>query len=245
MRQDERSMNASPPPDAPVTGTAPKDDPDASPHGRLGPVLHPLYVRGMALAKRAQGRTFGFQGALYPYFAHHYNETWRNERAVEVPLARAQLRGEVLEVGNVLAHYDPHVHTVIDLYEPAPDVLNVDVVDYVTDRRFDTIVAISTLEHVGFDEATPDPGKPRRAVEHLAGLLAPGGTLWVSVPLGYNPAINELMAPGAGVFDRVAYLQRVSADNRWQEASWAQVEGSVYGQPFLAGNAIAVATLSR
>ena len=225
--------------------STPEADPDANQYGRLGPVLHPLYVRAMPFVKRLQGGTFSFKGTKYPYFAHTYNETWTNERAIEIPIARTQLRGEVLEIGNVLAYYDEHKHTVVDKYEIAPGVHNLDVLDYETDQRFDTILAISTLEHVGFDEDLKDPEKPRRAVEHLATLLAPGGTLMVTAPIGYNPGINAIIEPGARVFDEVNYMRRLSANNRWQEASWAEVKDSRYSEPYFGSNGLVIAFIRK
>src|SRR5262249_52539414 len=38
-------------------------------------------------------RSFTFQSARYPYFLHPYNLTWSNERAVEIPIAWAAVRG--------------------------------------------------------------------------------------------------------------------------------------------------------
>src|SRR5579872_7186960 len=75
--------------------------------------------------------SFEFRGKTYLYFWHRYNATWRNERAVEIPIARefiAQSRGgNVLEVGNVLSHYGPVQHDVLDKYEKAEGVINEDV----------------------------------------------------------------------------------------------------------------------
>jgi len=31
-------------------------------------------------------KTFTFQGSSYSYFFHEYNRTWRNPRAVEIPI---------------------------------------------------------------------------------------------------------------------------------------------------------------
>ena len=56
-------------------------------------------------------RHFKFRGGLLPCFYAHYNVTWCNERAVEVPLGRWYLEqaapeaGRALEVGHVLGHY--------------------------------------------------------------------------------------------------------------------------------------------
>ena len=69
----------------------------------------------------------------------------------------------MLEVGNVLGHYVPVEHLVVDKYEQAPGVLNDDVADLDLGRQFDLVLAVSTLEHVGLDEETRDPDKPRHA----------------------------------------------------------------------------------
>ena len=70
---------------------------------------------------------------------HDYHYTWLNERAVEVALALDLLErhpgASVLEVGNVLGHYVPFEHTVVDKYEQAPGVLNEDVADLDLGRR--------------------------------------------------------------------------------------------------------------
>ncbi|HXK18631.1 MAG TPA: hypothetical protein VNG33_12550, partial [Polyangiaceae bacterium] len=65
-----------------------------------------------------QSATFSVAGRSYGYLTHHYNATWRNERAVELPLADAFLAelpagARLLEVGNVLAYYRASSHTVV------------------------------------------------------------------------------------------------------------------------------------
>jgi hypothetical protein len=74
-------------------------------------------------------KTFTFNGKTYYYFVHKYNTTWKNERAVEVPIiwdiVREHYRWEkrVLEVGNVLSHYFRVFHGVLDKYEVAEGVI--------------------------------------------------------------------------------------------------------------------------
>lgn len=143
-------------------------------------------------------------------------------------------------MGNVLRHYLDHEHVVVDRYEHAPGVHNVDVVDFHPDERYDLIVSISTLEHVGFDEEPKDPEKPVRTVAHLVALLAPGGTLIATVPLGYNEHVDAALARGSLDFDEVIYLRRISRDNRWREASPTKVRRARYGTPYPAANALAV-----
>jgi len=80
------------------------------------------------------GRSFHARGVDHPYFYHTYNETYRNERAVEIPIVWSIVQRvppeRVLEVGDVLSHYFPTRHDVVDKYEQAPRVQNVDVVDF-------------------------------------------------------------------------------------------------------------------
>jgi len=201
----------------------------------------------------AKGRiwpgSFTFRGQRYRYLLHSYNETWTNERAVEVPLAVALLDARrdarVLEVGNVLSHYGHTGHEVVDKFEAAPGVRNADVLEADFYAAYDLIVSISTLEHVGLDEEEKDPDKPRRAVERLNSLLAPGGTLFVTVPLGYNAGLDDALTGGRIPFDEVGYLRRVSRLNRWGQASAGQVAGSAYGAPYPAANALAIGVTTQ
>ncbi len=194
-------------------------------------------------------RTFTLAETEYRYFVHGYNQTWRNERAVEIPIALGQLDqrrgGRVLEVGNVMAHYGRRGHEVVDKYESDPGVRNADILDMEADHPYDLILAISTLEHVGFDEEERDADKPRRAVERMVGMLAPGGTLLVTVPLGYNESLDTHLRDRTIAFDELRFLKRISADNRWREVAARDVEGVAYGRPFRWANGLAVGVSQR
>jgi hypothetical protein len=199
---------------------------------------------GLVMAHRLRPGTFTFAGSEYRYFAHPYNETWRNERAVELPLVLRALDerpgARVLEVGNVLAHYGRSGHEVIDKYEAAPGVRGIDVVELDPADKYDLIVTISTLEHVGLDEEVRDPAKPRRAVERMTAALAPGGMLLVTVPLAYNEDLDRDLREGLIGFDEVGFLKRVSASNRWVEVAAAESAGIAYGTPYACANGLAV-----
>jgi SAM-dependent methyltransferase len=189
-------------------------------------------------------RRFRLAERDYGYFVARYNDTWANERAVELPIILNYLRsagGDVLEVGRVLDHYIDRPHDVVDRYEMAPGVINEDVLDFGPDKRYALIVTISTLEHVGFDEDVRDPDKPARAVRHLRSLLRPDGRLVVTIPLGYNPDLDQRLLSGSLKFDEVRYMKRVSRTNRWREASAAEVAGAKYASPYREANALVVA----
>jgi SAM-dependent methyltransferase len=219
----------------------PKQAPSADREWRLGRLAAVIRERGLlrgggylvaTLCKQLAGYTyhqlipmgtFTFEGEVYPYLVHPHNFTWENERAVELPIAsrallQAQANGaRVLEVGNVLSHYGRVRHDILDKYEEAPGLIHADVVDYCPPHRYDFIVSVSTLEHVGWDEQPRVAEKAELAIRHLREILTPDGHLLVTVPIGHNPHLDRLFAEHRAPFDRVSFLQRESARNRWAE----------------------------
>lgn len=157
-------------------------------------------ARWAADAAVPRGGEFVLGGESYRLLRRVYGLTWVTERAVEVPVAQRLIErhrgGRVLEVGNVLSHYMRVDHEIVDKYERAPGVRNVDVLDLPAEPGYDLVVAISTLEHVGRDETPREPARAVRALEHLRGLLRPGGTLFATVPVGYNRALDHALADG-------------------------------------------------
>jgi hypothetical protein len=193
---------------------------------------------------RAFPRTFEHGSRSYPYFLHPYNFTWSNERAVEIPVVWDAVRqcagGRVLEIGNVLSHYFPVRHELVDKYERGRKVRNLDVLEVGGGEKYDLIVSISTLEHVGWDEQPRDPEKVVRAVRHLTEQLAsPGGRMVVTMPLGYNPPLDRLLAEGAVPFTRTSYFRR-RGPTTWHEAPWEDVAGCRYGDPWPAANGLVI-----
>jgi len=170
--------------------------------------------------------TFELDGQRHRYLYHRYKLSWLTERAVEVPVAQAEVDrcagGRILEVGHVLGHYRGNAHVVVDKYERAPGVLNLDVLDLGDLGPFDLIVAVSTLEHVGHDESPRDPGAAPRAVAALRKRLAPGGRLLVTIPAGYNPAFDAAIAGGEIPTRSLTALQRTSGGAHWRQVSPAE-----------------------
>lgn len=190
-------------------------------------------------------RTFSVDGKEFHYFYHFYNNTYGAERCVEIPVVWSMLQaangGDVLEIGNVLQHYFSFPHDVLDKYEIAEGVINQDVVTFTPGKRYSTIVSISTLEHVGFDEDVKEHGKPRRAIEHLKSLLTHDGTLILTAPVGYNPAIDEGIRHDHFGFDEIIALKR-DGFSTWCQVSLQEALQAQWWSPYPYGNAIVIAT---
>jgi len=196
-------------------------------------------------------RLFVFQGRTYHYFYHRYNLTWTNERSVEVPIVLRIVNDhsgkEILEIGNVLSHYFPVKHDIVDKYEKAERVIQEDVVDFKPAKSYDLIISISTLEHVGWDE---DPNMPARilgepskiltALTVLKSSLAKKGLMVVTLPLGQNRELDRLLREDKVQFSRRQCMRRISKDNRWVEVDWTECVSAKYGSPYPAANALII-----
>ena len=190
-------------------------------------------------------KTFKFQGRKYRYFCHYYNNTWANERVVEVPIVleivKKHHQGKILEIGNVLSNYFfINNMDVLDKYDGSKGVIKQDVVNFKPGDKYDLIVSISTLEHVGWDENPKDSHKILRAIGNLKNCLSHGGKMVITLPLGYNPCMDKLIKERKIKFDEQYYLKRISKDNRWEEAEYGDVHNAKYGKPFPRANALLV-----
>jgi SAM-dependent methyltransferase len=202
-----------------------------------------------ACVKLKSDRTFTFQGRGYHYLYHPYNLTWRNERSVEVPIA-LELLGScadqpVLEVGNVLSHCVETDHEVLDKYESAPRVINADAVEFDPGKLYGLIICISTLEHIGQDEEKRERDKPLRAIENLARLLAPGGRMVATVPVGVNPDLDRLLLSGDTPFQETLAMRRLPISNTWEQVDPASVAGEGYSRMGFRAKAILIATIEK
>ncbi|MDH5740578.1 MAG: class I SAM-dependent methyltransferase [Nitrospira sp.] len=192
-------------------------------------------IAKMTLTRWTRAKTFVFNGHTYPYLYHFCNKTWKNERGVEIPIFRELLlrhqNARILEVGNVLSHYVPIHHDVVDKYEVTPGVLNQDIVEFAPTARYDLILSISTLEHVGWDEVPREPAKLLQAIEHLRDrCLAPGGQIMVSLPIGHNEFFDGLLRDGKSPFTQQHFLKRISNRNYWVESDWNGCKDATYGR---------------
>ncbi|MFH1663494.1 MAG: hypothetical protein ABH986_01640 [archaeon] len=200
---------------------------------------------------------FYFNGKKYTYFAERKDKmTWRNERAVELPLMWSEVQKfkgkRILEIGNVLSHYFSFEHDIVDKFEKGKGVINQDVVDFKPKKKYDLIVSISTLEHVGcgrfkdWDEFPKEPKKVLRAVENLKNnCLAEGGKMIVSMPVNYNVDMDKMIEKNEIPFTEKFWLKRISWLNDWKEADWNSVKDAEFDSPYSFANALLIGIIRK
>lgn len=147
-----------------------------------------------------------------------------------------------LEVGNVLAHYGPIKHQVLDKFETGPGVINEDIVTFRPLQSYDLILSISTFEHIGFDDASEGSSSEKilEAIRSCRGLLSASGKLVITVPIGYNPELNLLIGSGRLGAAAQTFLRKTGRQE-WRECSRDEALRCEYKSPFPYANAILVA----
>jgi len=192
------------------------------------------------------GRTFLFNNSKYTYLIHQYNRAFAIERTVEIPIVEKKLDDyfgcKILEVGNVMQNYIKSSHDVVDLFEIGKNVHNVDIVDYVPVQKYNLIVSVSTIEHIGLDDLSENPQKVSLAIEHLKKLLLKDGELFFTFPLGYNEYLDKLVFSKNSGLTKSFLMKRISVDNKWEQMNFNDIrrkkDSFVYGKPYEAGNYI-------
>ncbi len=192
-------------------------------------------------------RKFTFQDKIFAYSTHWYNRTWLCERTIEIPIFVSLLKhydhSSILEVGNVISHYISIHHDIVDKYEASKSVINQDIMEFQTDRKYQIIITISTLEHIGMDEEHFKPEKAIAALIKLQSLLTHDGEIHLSVPIGYNLTLDKYLLENFHIFKRASLMKRVSRLNMWAEEKYP-LKGKVhYGYPYPFANVILIGVI--
>lgn len=178
-----------------------------------------LYLRAILPFKKKA--YFEYHDMKLAYCASKYNHSDLNERTIEIPIIEHYINllphAKVIELGAVLQHYRRVNFLVVDKFEKGKGILNVDIVDFKPKKKFDLLISISTLEHIGFDDDT-DPAKIVKVVNHIrTHVLSPTGKAVISFPLGYNPYLDQLIqSKEIKLFDRLEFMERYSHLNYWR-----------------------------
>ena len=231
-------------------------------------------------------RTFVFNKQEFYYNRIRFNNP--TERAVEIPiafnfLAALNKPASVLEVGNVLSHYENHLserlgitsRRIVDKFEVEVGVDNEDLMDLPSDQKYDAIVSLSTVEHIGQkgdpsggygeQEENRDLEGPLKAIAKIYDLLAPDGKALITVPFGklidgewyiqFSKEYLYLLGKKYGIPKEAVSVNCLKLIDRetngssfnvlWEELDALELSYVEYGSPFSQANAIAVIELSK
>ncbi|MEG4205126.1 hypothetical protein QUA20_14475 [Microcoleus sp. Pol7_A1] len=230
-------------------------------------------------------KTFLFKGKELYYNRIPYNNP--SERAVEVSIGFNFLinlpnSNRVLEVGNVLSRYESSLgekmgvikRRIIDKFERDIGVDNEDLMTLESEEKYDAIVSISTVEHIGqgldpcgaYGESTEigDREAPLKAIAKIYDLLAIEGKAVITVPFGvltdggwyiqfsaqYLALLKKYGIPQEAI--RTSFLRLTDRDPTkdsvkmlWEEREEIELSNVEYNHPFPFANAIAVIELCK
>lgn len=191
--------------------------------------------------KLLRPKHFFFNGKKIQYENSFYNTSFFNERTVEIPMVKEIIssykRNNFLEIGNVLQHYNyPESRVIVDKYEVSQNVINEDIETYSTQTKFNLIVSISTLEHVGLDEGemVTDKDKLQRCILNISNnLLDKEGVLIVTLPVNYNENVDKFIRENT-IFQEKFFMKKDSLLlNTWKKVSFDDLTVKNRSKPIL------------
>ncbi|TAG91969.1 MAG: hypothetical protein EAZ09_13060 [Oscillatoriales cyanobacterium] len=231
-------------------------------------------------------RTFTFKGKELYYNRIRFNNP--TERAVEISIAFdfiANLKNpqKILEIGNVLSHYENSLsenigirsRRIVDKFEVDLGVENQDLMSLQSGEKYDAIVSISSVEHVGqADDPSGGYGEqsesrdlegPLKAIAKIYDLLAIDGKALITVPFGkltdaewyiqFSKEYLDVLWKNYGIpkdaisANYLKLIDRETVDEKhymlWREVDVLELKDSEYGWPWSQANAIAVIEISK
>lgn len=189
-------------------------------------------------------KTFKVNSLEFEYCTHPYNDSWKNERTIEISVAKWAMDWmykknlDVLELGDVLWNYfgGEVKHTVVDLYEtPRPGLINTDIVEY--NYAGKSLISVSTIEHLyhrehGHDELI-DPGMSQKVLERIFAVCP---YYFITLPRRHRQELDEFV-----------YNCNVPKTllNRQPDGTWKQDDWNTYFCKFYSGLCYNVSILTN
>jgi hypothetical protein len=116
-----------------------------------------------------------------------------------------------------MSHYYPIHHSVLDKYERSSfhRIIKQDIENWIPTKKYELIISISTIEHIGWDEVPRKPEKALIAIENIKKMLLPDGKAVLSIPVGYNEFLDKKIHEGKIECRQTLCLKRDTTDNQW------------------------------
>lgn len=188
------------------------------------------------------GKFFEYNGKTYEMIESP------GERKVEMPIFkdiitdRINRELSILEIGNVTRIHFPEFsdHLCIDKYEEGHNVLNIDIIDFYPEEKYDFVYSISTIEHIGLDWGEKrDEKKGLIAVQHiLKEIVRKGGEFVFSIPLGQNP-ITDMNLVTHFPKMRTFFIYQYEL-HEWKQVQDVDIAKVMYNHPFPLGNVVLI-----
>ncbi len=181
---------------------------------------------------------------------YQYHTQSKVERIVELPIIFDYVQQfkdkKILEIGNVLSNYYTITHDVLDKYDISSRCIKHDIVSYLTSIKYDLIVSISTLEHVGYEAPEiKDPSKIKRSIENIKdNLLANSGMCVITIPLGWNKILDAQIDKKEIIFDEIYFMKRIE-EYKWIQDNDTTILGDFYDNPWGCGNKLLIGILKK
>lgn len=155
--------------------------------------------------------TFKINQVELRYAREFFNESYQNERSIEVALGRYFLSrfDNVLEVGCVLPYYGNDQHEIFDLADEHPKSKKINALDY--DYTGRNVLSISTIEHMMTKEY--NNGSDHDAITFLTKVLTSAKNFCITGAIGYNSFLDDYMKTHPEVPRFI--MRRINWKNEW------------------------------
>jgi hypothetical protein len=167
-----------------------------------------------------------------------YNCPDTNERRVELPLAFWFINNyndNLIELGEVTDFYIDAKHPVYDLCKEREHTTQMDISD--VDYTGKNVVSISTIEHVGNGDYGHQKDE-NKVLPLLNKIFDNAKNYLITIPVGFNRDLEKVI-----VENNIEYILMVrDQNNNWKQVKDKELKDYKYGDPYSAGNAVAILT---
>lgn len=164
-------------------------------------------------------KTFKIGNLELEYIRENSNNAWRNERSIELALAKwfAEKHAPVIELGATCYQYSFFNNwDVIDPYDNGYPCIRADILDY--DYSNKCLVSISTIEHCGVDEGYNQPIVKDLAIKGLEKIVKQSKEYLITFPVGANRELEDYLRNQ----DEIKYTFMVRKNSRGETNNWEQ-----------------------